>query len=102
MALTFTGTNERRLTKQKKYSFLLENCSVNNLTGSADFGFKDSSNEIKFNFNQGNIFDFDDRNCFSYVKDEKFSISGDISLMLKNSKGFEHLMPNFNSWTKLV
>ena len=79
MALTFTGTNERRLTKQKKYSFLLENCSVNNLTGSADFGFKDSSNEIKFNFNQGNIFDFDDRNCFSYVKDEKFSISGDIS-----------------------
>ena len=32
----------------------------------------------------------------------RISISGDISLMLKNSKGFEHLMPNFNSWTKLV
>ena len=32
----------------------------------------------------------------------RISISGDISLMLKNSKGFEHLMPNFNSWTKLA
>ena len=32
----------------------------------------------------------------------RISISGDISLMLKNSKGFEHLMPNFNCWTKLV
>jgi len=79
MALTFTGTNERRLTKQKSFSFLLENCSVNNLTGTAEFGFKDSSNEFKFNLNQGNIFDPDDRNCFSYVKDEKFSISGDFS-----------------------
>ena len=79
MALTFTGTNERRLTKQKKYSFLLENCSVNNVTGSADFGFKDSSNELKFHFSSGNLFDFNNRNCFSYIKDEKFSISGDIS-----------------------
>ena len=30
----------------------------------------------------------------------RISISGDISIMLKNSKGFEHLMPNFNNWTK--
>ena len=58
---------------------MLENCSVNNLTGSADFGFKDSSNEIKFTFNDGNIYDFDGRNCFSYAADESFSISGDIS-----------------------
>ena len=79
MGLTFTGTNERRLTKQKSFSFLLENCSVNNLTGSADFGFKSSSDEIKFTFNDGNIFDFNGRNCFSYIEDETFSISGDFS-----------------------
>ena len=30
----------------------------------------------------------------------RISISGDISIMLKDSKGFEHLMPNFNNWTK--
>ena len=30
----------------------------------------------------------------------RISISGDISIMLKDSKGFEHLMPNFINWTK--
>ena len=30
----------------------------------------------------------------------RISISGDISIMLKNSNGFEHLMPNFINWTK--
>ncbi len=30
----------------------------------------------------------------------RISISGDVSLMLKESKGFEHLMPNFREWTK--
>ena len=31
----------------------------------------------------------------------RISISGDVTIMLKESKGFEHLMPNFNNWTKL-
>ena len=31
---------------------------------------------------------------------ERISISGDITIMLKDSMGFEHLMPNFNNWTK--
>ena len=31
----------------------------------------------------------------------RISISGDITIMLKNSNGFEHLMPNFKNWTKL-
>ncbi len=30
----------------------------------------------------------------------RISISGDVSIMLKNSDGFEHLMPNFKNWTK--
>ena len=30
----------------------------------------------------------------------RISISGDVTIMLKNSNGFEHLMPNFKNWTK--
>ena len=30
----------------------------------------------------------------------RISISGDISIMLKDSQGFEHLMPSFSNWTK--
>ena len=30
----------------------------------------------------------------------RISISGDVSIMLKDSAGFEHLMPNFKNWTK--
>jgi len=30
----------------------------------------------------------------------RISISGDVSIMLKESKGYEHLMPNFSNWTK--
>lgn len=78
--MTFTGQNIRKLTGQKDMSFLLENCSVNNLTGSGEFGFSDQgSNTIKFRFEQGNIFDFDDVNVFSYIEDTNFTISGDIS-----------------------
>ncbi len=30
----------------------------------------------------------------------RISISGDITIMLRDSGGFEHLMPNFKNWTK--
>ena len=30
----------------------------------------------------------------------RISISGDVTIMLRDSKGFEHLMPNFKNWTK--
>ena len=30
----------------------------------------------------------------------RISISGDVTIMLKSSKGFEHLMPWFRNWTK--
>ncbi len=32
----------------------------------------------------------------------RISISGDISIMLKESGGFEHLMPNFKDWQKVA
>ena len=31
----------------------------------------------------------------------RISISGDVTIMLKDSKGFEHLMPNFKNWSKI-
>ena len=31
----------------------------------------------------------------------RISLSGDITIMLKDSQGFEHLMPNFKHWTAL-
>ena len=49
--MTFTGQNIRKLTGQKSMSFLLSNCSVNNLSGAGEFGFSDNaSNTIKFRF----------------------------------------------------
>ena len=78
--MTFTGQNIRKLTGQKSMSFLLEDCSVDNLTGSGEFGFSDQgSNTIKFKFEQGDILDFDDVNIFSYTEGKTFTISGDIS-----------------------
>jgi hypothetical protein len=80
ITMTFTGQNIRRLTGQKGISFLLEGCSVDNLTGSGEFGFSDQgSNTIKFRFEQGDVFDFNDVNVFSYIEDGDFTISGDIS-----------------------
>ena len=32
--------------------------------------------------------------------EDRISISGDISIMLKNSNQFEHLLPNPNFWQK--
>ena len=34
------------------------------------------------------------------LNEDKISISGDISIMLKNSNQFEHLLPNPNLWQK--
>ena len=31
----------------------------------------------------------------------RISISGDITVMLKESQGFEHVMPSFKNWTAL-
>jgi len=31
----------------------------------------------------------------------RISISGDVTIMLRDSKGYEHLMPNFKNWKKL-
>ena len=60
-------------------SFLLTDISVDNLLGSGEFGFNGEGNTIKFRFEEGNVFDFDDVNIYSYQVNSKFSILGDIS-----------------------
>lgn len=77
--MIFTGQNIRKLTGQRDISFSLENCFVNNLTGEGEFGFSGEGSSLKFKFKQGNIFDFNDVNVYSYQNNSKFSILGDIS-----------------------
>ena len=77
--MIFTGQKIRKLTGQKDISFSLTDCFVNNLTGTGEFGFSGEGNSIKFKFERGNIFDFDNVNIYSYQENSKFSISGDIS-----------------------
>ena len=78
--MIFTGQNIRKFTNQKDISFLLKDCSVDNVLGSGEIGFSDGgSNTVKFRFEEGNIFDFDDVIIGSYQENTNFSISGNIS-----------------------
>ena len=67
------------MTGQKDVSFLLQDCSLNNLSGSGEFGFTDGTTTIKYRFEQGNVFDFDNKIVYSYRENNNFTISGDIS-----------------------
>ena len=96
--MIFTGQNTRRLTGRKGISFTLQDCSVNNLSGTGEFGFSDGgSNTIKFRFEQGNIFDFDDVNVFSYQENNNFTISGDIS-----STHYSYVISVFSKSTRKI
>ena len=62
-------------------------------------------NIAEFDLSQDSIVIFPSKTLHSTEKNnstkKRISLSGDISLMLKNSEGYEHLMPNFKKWTKL-
>ena len=67
-------------------SFLLEDCYLDNTTGSAEFGFSGQGHTIKFKFEDGDIIDFNDLRSgsgelrfWNYDVGKKFTISGDIS-----------------------
>lgn len=77
--MIFTGQNLKKLTGQKEMSFSLKDCSINNVTGSGEFGFSGENNTLKFRFNQGIVYDFNDLIVYSYQANNKFSISGSIS-----------------------
>ena len=57
-----------------------------------------------FDLDQDSIIIFPSKTLHATVPNKsnkpRISISGDISIMLKESKGFEHLMPNFSNWKK--
>ncbi len=62
-------------------------------------------NLAEFDLSQDSIVIFPSQTLHSTGKNnstkKRISLSGDVTLMLKNSDGYEHLMPNFNKWTKL-
>ncbi len=63
-----------------------------------------NSDRSMFDLDQDSIIIFPSKTPHATVPNKsgfpRISISGDISIMLKDSKGFEHLMPNFSNWTK--
>lgn len=63
-----------------------------------------NSDRSMFDLEQDTIIIFPSKTPHATVPNKsglpRISISGDISIMLKKSKGFEHLMPNFHNWTK--
>ena len=58
-----------------------------------------NSDRSMFDLEQDTIIIFPSKTPHATVRNTsglpRISISGDVSLMLKESKGFEHLMPNF-------
>ena len=64
-----------------------------------------NANEAIFDTEQDSILIFPSKSSHGTMPNKsgkkRISISGDVSLMLKDSKGFEHLMPNYKYWQKL-
>ena len=63
-----------------------------------------NSDRSMFDLEQDSIIIFPSKTLHATMPNQsgepRISISGDISLMLKDSDGFEHLMPSFKNWTK--
>ena len=63
-----------------------------------------NSDRSMFDLEQDSIIIFPSKTAHATAPNKsnqpRISISGDISIMLKESKGYEHLMPNFKNWTK--
>ena len=75
--MIFSGYNYRSIFEQTGLSFDL-NISINNLFGSGAFGFSGENNQIKFKFENGKIFDFENRYVYSYLPNQEVNISGDL------------------------
>ena len=62
-------------------------------------------NQAMFDFKEGSIVIFPSQTRHATMENKsgqpRISLSGDISLMLKDSSGFEHIMPNFKYWQKI-
>ena len=62
-------------------------------------------NQAMFDFKQDSIAIFPSQTRHATMvnqsSEKRISLSGDITLMLKDSSGFEHIMPNFKNWQKI-
>ena len=62
-------------------------------------------NQAMFDFKQDSIVIFPSQTrhatMINQSSEKRISLSGDITLMLKDSSGFEHIMPNFKHWQKI-
>lgn len=63
-----------------------------------------NSDRSMFDLEQDSIIIFPSKTLHATMPNQsgapRISISGDVSIMLKDSDGFEHLMPSFKNWTK--
>ena len=81
--------------KKFNYSFIKKIMKKLNVQNSAS---------ISIDPEEDDIIIFPSKTAHSTMKnlsnEERISISGDISIMLKNSNEFEHLLPNPNLWQR--
>ena len=63
-----------------------------------------NTNEIQIDLKQDSIIIFPSKSRHATAPntsgEKRISLSGDVTLMLKTSGGYEHLMPNFSHWKK--
>ena len=64
-----------------------------------------NSNEVTLSAEEGSIVIFPSKTLHATQPNKsnktRISLSGDISITLKNSEGFEHIMPDIKNWIKL-
>jgi hypothetical protein len=73
-----SGIIFRTISPNKNFSFFIDG-SISNTTGISKIGFSGDNGKFElFEFNSGNILDFNKKNIYSYNPNENFQISGNI------------------------
>jgi len=76
--MKFIGNNYLSLSDQTGLNFNL-NISVSNLSGNCNLGFYGQGEDINFKFDQGKIYDPENRIVYFYAAEENINLSGNIS-----------------------
>jgi len=76
--MIFSGNNYLSLSYQTGLSFNVD-VAVDNLNGNCNLGFSGQNKNLNFKFDQGKIFDPENRLVYFYEANENINISGDIS-----------------------
>jgi hypothetical protein len=75
--MIFSGNNYLSLSDQTGLSFSLD-ISINNLTGNCNLGFTGQNKNLNFKFDQGRVFDPENRLVHFYDQNKNINISGNI------------------------